>query len=281
MEPTTLSIALKALSQAGKAKDARAVRARLDRLEQQLDLLGRHLADEIVTEVRAGFGNLETAASVADPALRRDELMQARTRFARLAEHAGDDLLLDSYGRMTADHVAALGHYGNYHYFLLWDQPEHALRQAYLCTERFPVLGIRLFPPELFERDHRPDVAGVATRREWELAYRAAKDEHAKERRRWGLEMAWRVPAAAGAVLGFLAAGAVSPPLAPRGIAVAGQILGRSPELPSAPAREVYLERAAGVERRLAPVVAEAARRRRELERRLFTEPPAPNRTAA
>jgi hypothetical protein len=270
IDPATVSVALRAAGEARKALDGAALRARLEGFQRSLDDIGLHLSSTVVAEVRAGFRHLETAATAVEGDFRRDELNQARSAFARLAERPDTDPVLDAHAELSAAHVAALGHFGNYHYFLLRDQVEQGLREAYRCTERFPALGVRMFPAELFSRDYRAEIPSVATRYEWNREYEAAMAHHKQERRRYGLDMAWRVPAAAGAVVAFLAAGAVSPPLAPRGLVVAGQLLSRAEAPPSAPDKRAYLERAAEVERRLAPVVVEAAQRRAAVERQLI-----------
>jgi adenosyl cobinamide kinase/adenosyl cobinamide phosphate guanylyltransferase len=134
-------------------------------------------------------------------------------------------------------------------------------------------LGVRLFPVALFSRDFRGDVPSIATRHEFEVDYNDRLASHRQERRRYGLEMAWRLPAAAGYVLGGLAASAVTPSMAARGMQAAVGILATSERglVPQskAPDNAYYRAAAAEVEQRLAPVAAEARERRLTVERRL------------
>jgi hypothetical protein len=273
MEPTSLGIALKAVAEVRKTLDAAALRARLENLERQVTDIGRHLSDVVIADLRAGFRHLETAATASDGAFRRDELNHARGLFARLAERSSQDPLVDRFGQISAEQVVALSHFGNYHYFLLRDQREHALLEAYRCAERFPALGVRLLPAALFSRDFRGDVPSIATRDEFQAVYNNDLASHRQERRRYGLEMAWRLPAAAGYVLGGLAASAVNPSMAARGMQAAVGILATSERglLPqsSAPDIDYYRAAAAQVEQRLAPVADEARQRRLLLEERL------------
>jgi hypothetical protein len=142
MEPTTLSIALKAVTEVRKTLDAAALRARLENLERQVNDIGRHLSDVVMADVRAGFRHLETAATSSAADFKLDELNHARGIFARLAERSSQDGVVDRFGQISAEHVVALSHFGNYHYFLLRDQQEHALLEAYRCIEHRAVSSI-------------------------------------------------------------------------------------------------------------------------------------------
>lgn len=155
MDPYTIGIAIKAVQALKKSLDAAALQERVEAIDETVGAIGQHLADGVVAEVHAGFTHLEAAMTIAEPSVREDELRFARQIFNRLAQRSGNDQLLDDYTVMGAAHVAAMGHLGNYHYFLLRDQPEQALLSAYRCTEQFPALGVWLFPVELFSRDYR------------------------------------------------------------------------------------------------------------------------------
>src|SRR5262249_34043982 len=160
MDPYTIGIAIKAVQALKKSLDAAALQERVEAIDEAVGAIGRHLTDGVVADVHAGFTHLEAAMTIAEPSVREDELRFARQIFNRLAQRSGNDQLLDDYTVMGAQHVAAMGHLGNYHYFLLRDQPEQALLSAYRCTEQFPALGVWLFPVELFSRDYRREVPG-------------------------------------------------------------------------------------------------------------------------
>jgi hypothetical protein len=103
--------------------------------------------------------------------------------------------------------------------------------------------------------------------------------EHREERRRYRLDLAWRVPAAAGAVLAGLVAGTVNPGVAAQGVQWATGILSTTERglLPPTPPSEEMLEvRIADAESKLAVVADEAQRRRVAAERRLRTQPRRP-----
>jgi hypothetical protein len=133
----------------------------------------------------------------------------------------------------------ALGHQGNFYYFLLYDDARQALDQAYICATKFPLLAIEMFPGEIFSRDYSADLRAITERAS--ESRRAALEQHKRalaefrqERRDYLKEMAWRLPLAGAAILGGLAAGAVAPPLAGRGAVGAVQIVtgGRSEGIP-------------------------------------------------
>lgn len=271
MDPYSISIAIKALQALKKSLDAAALKERVEAIDGAVSAIGRHLADGIAADVRAGFDHLEAAMTIAEPSAREDELRFARLTFNRLAQRSGNDQLLDDNTVMGARHVAAMGHLGNYHYFLLRDQPEQALLSVYRCTEQFPDLGIRLFPVELFSQDYLRNIPGLRETRDQPMAeYRYQRSLYQDTRRRYRLDLAWRVPAAAGYVIAGLAAATVSPPMAARGVQGAIGLLATTNEgivPPTAPDKRVFLERAAKVEELLRPVREEARERRVAVQR--------------
>jgi hypothetical protein len=213
--------------------------------------------------------------TVSDGPLRNDELGFARQCFTRLASRTGDDTLIGEYTQLNAEHVSALGHLGNYHYFLLLEQPEHALLAAYQCTERFPALGVRLFPTELFSRDYRQMGPGPdQTRAALEARYLEDRKSFEATRRRYRLDLAWRLPAAAGYVIAGLAASPFAPTMAARGVLGAAGLLATSEEglLPQrGPDRQAYLQQASATDEALSPVRAEARARRIAVQKRIST----------
>jgi hypothetical protein len=273
MDPYTIGIAIKAVQALKKSLDAAALQERVEAIDEAVGAIGRHLADSVVAEVHAGFTHLEAAMTIAEPSVREDELRFARLTFNRLAQRSGNDQLLDDYTVMGAQHVAALGHLGNYHYFLLRDQPEQALLCAYRCTEQFPALGVWLFPVELFSQDYRGEVPSPRETRGPLLAdYRLQRARYQDTRRRYRLDLAWRVPAAAGYIIAGLAAATVSPPMAAHGVQGAMGLLATTNEgilPPTAPDKQAFLQRAAEAEERLQPVRDEARERRVAVQRHL------------
>jgi hypothetical protein len=267
MDPYTIGIAIKAVQALKKSLDAAALREQVEAIDAAVGDIGRHLAAGVVADVRAGFTHLEAAMTIAETSVREDEMRFARVTFNRLAQGSGNDQLLDDYTVMGAAHVAAMGHLGNYHYFLLRDQPEQALLSAYRCTEQFPALGVWLFPVELFSRDYRHLVSGRAL-----ADYRHQRARYQDTGRRYRLDMAWRVPAAAGYIIAGLAAATVSPPMATRGVQGAMGLLATTKEgilPPRPPDKRVFLKRAAEEEELLWPVRDEARERRVAVQRHL------------
>jgi hypothetical protein len=268
MDPTTVAAAIKAVAEVKKTLDTAALRRTVEDIQLAIVGIRKQLDEHVLREVRTGFDHLATAVEAASQELRRDELLDARKYFAQLANHSAGGVVVGSSGTLSCDEVCALGHFGNYHYFLLRGEPRQALIAAYRCTERFPALGVQLFPRELFSRDYRSVVIPSETRREQlEDAYGWAQTTYQSERRSFR-EWAWRVPAAGGAVVAGLIAGAVTPPLAHRGVVVAAQLLGRGGPVvpPSAPSDQELLAHRAELGRLLAPVAAEAHERRRAIE---------------
>ena len=128
--------------------------------------------------------------------------------------------------RLEADEVRALGHYGNFYYFLIQGEERQALVQAYTCASKFPVLAMQLFPRSLFTVDYLERWRENASERQqlqmdYALGVRSYKADLARFYGGW----AWKVGKVAGIAVASLAAGAVSPPAAGRGLAFAAMQL--------------------------------------------------------
>jgi hypothetical protein len=91
---------------------------------------------------------------------------------------------------------------------------------------------------------------------------------HREVRRRYRMDMAWRIPAAAGYVVLGLAGSVANPSMAARGAQGAMSLLAASKEglLPPRVDTQAYLDEIQKSEALLAPVTREAALRRRQLE---------------
>lgn len=267
MDPATMTMLLRAAADAKRTIDAVTLRRTVESIRTAVDSIGMQLAEAVLVEVRSGFDHLAVAVEVAnDDDLRRDELRLAREYFGRLANRPGGGMVVGISGALSGDQVAALGHLGNYHYFLIQGQERQALIAAYLCTERFPALGVQLYPPQLFSRDYRAAVARSDAREE---SLRREHDIRSSRWRRYRLDMAWRVPAAGGALIAGLLGAAVSPPLAGHGVQWAHGILAGAEEgvlPPPRPSDRGLRAHAVDVERLLAPVRAEARERRAAIE---------------
>jgi hypothetical protein len=267
MDPATMATVLKAAADAKRALDTAALRREVQHIKTAVDAIGMQLDENVLIQVRSGFSHLSAAVETADEDLRRDELGHARKYFARLANRSGGGTVTGTSGSLSGDEVCALGYLGNFHYFLIRGEPRQALIAAYHCTERFPAIGIQLFPPQLFSGDYREAVRRSDARgEELTWVYQQAR----AKRRGYGLDMAWRVPAAAGAVLAGLAGATVSPPLAGHGVQWAmGIMAGKDDGLlpPPRPNGQALREHAAEVKRLLARTSSEARERRLSLER--------------
>jgi hypothetical protein len=212
--------------------------------------------------------------TVEDTTLSRDELGFARQCFNQLAERSSDrGVITGSTQQLFADEVIAYGHLGNYYYYALRDQPERALIEAYRCTERFPAIGLRMFPSALFSTNYLGHVPSYEmTRNPLELKYVKSLAAAKVTRRRHGLEMAWRIPAAAGLFIAGLAGSMVSPTLAVSGTQAAAGLLSTSDQglaRPALPDHARVLALSNEAEAQLAPVIAEARQRRLAVQRHL------------
>jgi hypothetical protein len=225
MDPV-LSGAIKALSLLKGYYDAQRLREQLQTIESTLDALGVRIEEVLAVDVRAAYRHLEDATKVDADEARRNELLLACASFVRMTEHplqSWAPSLQTAISRpmqkeMSGQWVAALGHAGNYGYFLLNDEPRLALQEAYRCGVRLPVLAVQLFPVEIFTQDYRPAARAMLERSEnrdrRREVHRAALSSAKESRAEYYREMAWKVPLAGVVFLGHLAACVVSPPLA-------------------------------------------------------------------
>jgi hypothetical protein len=273
MDPATLT-AIKLALDAKKTLDQMALKRQVAEIQRSVDAIGQHLAEDVMARMRAGFDHLETAITVRAPSLRAAEFGLARGVFAELAgRRGGDALLLRHYGTGWQQ-VSAMGYLGNYFYFLLQDQPEAALINAYHSAELYPSMALTVLPRNLFSPATLASLpVFVRTPDEVRAEFARQVTVHHERRREYGLDLAWRVPAAAAVAIAGLAGAAVTPSLAARGVQGAAALLAQSrhgllpPE--QGPRKKELVERLDAAEQVLQPVVAEARRRRTELERRV------------
>jgi hypothetical protein len=272
MDPATLS-AIKLALDAKKALDQMALKRQVAEIQLSVDAIGQHLAEDVMARMRAGFDHLETAMTVRAPSIRAAEFSLARGIFAELAARRGGDALLLLHHGAGWQHVSAMGYLGNYFYFLLQDQPEAALINAYHSAELYPAMALTVLPRPLFSSATFARLpAFVRTPDEVREAFTRELAVHQERRREYGLDLAWRVPAAAAVAIAGLAGAAVTPSLAARGAQGAAAILAQSRHglLPEqGPRKSDLASRLAAAERDLQPLVDEARRRRTELERQV------------
>lgn len=265
MDPSGLLPAIKLMLDIKKTIDTTTLTRRVDKISTTVDAIGRHLAQSDIADLQSGFSHLDTAMKVSAGQLRNDELVAARQSFNRLAQRSSAGGSLDAFSDISATHVAAMGHLGNMYYFLLRDAPNRALVSAYACTETFPALGVHVLPAALFARDWRPLAAIHSTPESVMRSYRDAANQHQSARRAYGIDMLWRVPAAAGAVLAGLVGATASPSLAGHGVQWATGILSTTEQglvPPQPPDRRHYLRLASQLQHQLEPVIADARERR-------------------
>ncbi|MEV4704460.1 hypothetical protein [Actinoplanes sp. NPDC049316] len=226
-----MTTALSALGAMKRAYDDKQVRDQIARIESTVEALGARIDRILDISVMAAFEHLATADRAVNADFRRHELSLARGKFVEMTKRPAASMSRPGEQDLTAEQVAAIGHAGNFSYFMMNGETRLALREAYLCTERFPALGVQLFPPELFSRDYSATGRAMVARRARRETIRASHDAslkaHKADKTAYYREMAWKVPAAGAVFLGFLAAGMVAPPLAGQaGMRAAGILAG-------------------------------------------------------
>ena len=214
----TVMTALKIVTVLKARYDAKQLRDQIKAIESTVTALDLRIEEVLAIDVKVAFAHLETASKATSDEFRRSELSLARASFVRMTERPIGSSARPGQHELSAEQVAAMGHAGNYSYFLLNEEPRLALQEAYRCTERFPALGVQLFPVEIFSRDYRTVGRAIVTRTEnrdlKREGHQRALYAHKSDRSNYIREMAWKVPLAGGAFLGYLALGAVSPGLA-------------------------------------------------------------------
>jgi hypothetical protein len=265
VDPITIG-AIGAVADVKRALDTAALKRTVEDVKTAVDGIGKHLDEEVLIDVRSGFDHLDAAVRAWSDALQREELGHARGYFTRLANRTGGAAIEGLSERLSGDEVCALGHFGNYHYFLLQDEPEQALIAAYSCAERFPVLGARFLPAALFSIDYgaslgRAEKEGELLRRSHALALPGLKERQRKRR----LDLAWRVPAATGTAVAGIAG--MHPAIWIGGFLKAKEILANAtPAVPPPPSTQALAGHAQKLDALLGALGTEARERRQALE---------------
>jgi hypothetical protein len=175
--------ALQAAAQVKRTLDTAALKAKIVRIEAAVDLTNKTLAESTLTSLRTGYLHLASAVASFQDDVRKDELMKARSHFASIVSRDAATDVAGTSATFSAAQVAALGHLGNFHYFVLRNEEKLACLEAYSCTEKFPALGVQMFPAKLFSQDYQELVneassAADKARIEFEMARQARKDHY-------------------------------------------------------------------------------------------------------
>lgn len=224
MEPATAMQLLKTVSDLKKSLDAAALKKSVRKIEEALTAVQKTLEQDARTHLRAGYEHLACAVASTQKDVRRDELMQARMHFGLLVAKEDEGATASSETELSVTEIAALSHLGNYHYFILRNDPKLALLQAYACTEKFPALALGVFPAKLFTKDYAEAIVDATSdANKAEVATRIAQANYSRNEEAIRQAEAdyygyyWRraaaVTKAAGVVTGGLAGLAIGNPL--------------------------------------------------------------------
>jgi hypothetical protein len=212
MDPSTFAAAIKTAAQLKRTLDTAALKKKVGKIEAAVDDANKTLAEGTLTNLRAGYLHLATAVASSQDDVRRDELLQARKYFAKIASRDAAVDVTGTSATLSAAQVAALSHLGNFHYFILRNEERLALIEAYSCTEKFPALGVKMFPATLFSWDFQKKLSAssmAADKATTELE--TAQKEHRRERKYHYAERSLSITAAAGVIVGGVVASAINP----------------------------------------------------------------------
>ncbi|MGW4213492.1 hypothetical protein ACWEIJ_36280 [Lentzea sp. NPDC004789] len=242
-------------------------------MENAAAMIDKRIDAVLLIDYHAAFDHLSAAQRAATEALRQSELNNARIAFVRLTNRPVKASASAGDKELTDEQLVALGHVGNFHYFVLQDDPKQALAEAYLCAEKFPLLAVKIFPMGIFSRDYTAALGKISERAADEQA--AARTRHAEasarfreNRKRYLREMAWKAPLAGGALLAGFAAAVVFPPMASHGIQWASGIMSGTASEGLLPPRLVVIDLAApAISELMGEIKADAAQRLAALRR--------------
>jgi hypothetical protein len=86
--------------------------------------------------------------------VRDDEFRLARAEFAKLICLNPEEVTKGTSGEVPNIFLIGLGYWGSFHYFNLKGETRTALIQVYEFTQKAPILGLFLFPLELFSKNY-------------------------------------------------------------------------------------------------------------------------------
>jgi hypothetical protein len=164
MDPASLQLAFKAALTLKRTIDTAKLKRQVKEIEDAVDLLGTRLDEALLIDLATAYDHLAASRRAANDDLRRAELNNARVSFNRLTRRPRTGPVAAGSEKLTHEQLVAIGHLGNFHYFLLSDDPRQALEQAYTCATMFPLLAIEMFPPEIFSRDYHAELRSITRR---------------------------------------------------------------------------------------------------------------------
>ncbi|MEU0521681.1 hypothetical protein [Streptosporangium sp. NPDC006007] len=206
MDPGSITLALRAVSAAQQSLAAYKLRAKIDEIQAAVESVDRRLSEEVVIDLRTALTHLEAALRTGRSEVRGNELSHARRLFARLINRPAGQSVKGVSSTVMAEDLKALGHWGNYYYFLLMADQRQALMEAYRSVEANPELALQLFPERILSKDYAAEITELRRKR----AVAAEEQREArKQRRLTGEEKAVLAAKVSGwAALGFVAVAA-------------------------------------------------------------------------
>ncbi len=120
-------------------------------VRNKLDSISEWFADEVRRDALSTFTYICDAINIEEEKLRSELLLEAYKTSTRLTNlNPNSQVLSDNQPEKEVEYMISWGYWGRFIFFLMNNQASYAEKQVYLCTSKYPVIAINLFPGAFF-----------------------------------------------------------------------------------------------------------------------------------
>lgn len=130
------------------------VNQHLEAISAQMQQISAQIDEQVLVGMRSGLSHLINGIYSDSDKVRDTELSLAQKEFTRLMNLNPEGTTKGSSGEYPNMFLVGLGYWGSFHYFNLQHDHRNALLQVYTLTIQSPILGLSLFPAQLFSTNY-------------------------------------------------------------------------------------------------------------------------------
>jgi hypothetical protein len=147
-------------------KNQAEILGQLEAIKQRLRAIEILLDEQTLIKARTAIVLLNDAANIDDKSLIGQKLDRADGIFTELTVLDPTRTTQGSSGTVPNRALIALGYWGRHLILGIHNQTRYALVQVYECTQKYPLEGMMVFPPEYFSKDYKAEIDSARLREE-------------------------------------------------------------------------------------------------------------------
>jgi len=139
-------------------KNQEKILKQLETINERLKAIEIRLDERILSDARTAIIHLNDAANVRGKSVRDQSLQSASAIFTKLTALDPNQMTQGTSGTIQNRALIALGYWGRHLILGMQDETRYALVQVYECTQKYPLEGMLVFPPDYFSKDYKAEI---------------------------------------------------------------------------------------------------------------------------